>query len=105
MDRNDEVNENDRQAPVHTDYWIVQFQRGGAVVSRTSALRIERALDRRWSGRWIRFTDLFGSRLRVRRDQIVALRESTAPQRRRDRRLDRALERENKADRCEWEDD
>jgi hypothetical protein len=67
--------------------------------------RIERTLDRRDVPTWLRFTDWSGSRVRIRAAQIRSIVEHTPTQRATDRKLDRALEREAKADRRPWEDD
>jgi hypothetical protein len=74
-------------------------------VTQTMAERIERALDRCDVKLWLKFTDWAGSRVRIRAAQIRSIVEITPEQRANDRKLWRALRREEKADRRAWEDD
>jgi hypothetical protein len=67
--------------------------------------RIERALDRRDVAQWLKFTDWVGSRVRVRAVQVRAVVEITPEQRASERKLERALRLEEKADRRAWEDE
>jgi hypothetical protein len=53
----------------------------------------------------VKFTDWAGSRVRIRAAQIRSIVEITPEQRAPDRKLWRALRREEKADRRVWEDD
>jgi hypothetical protein len=74
-------------------------------VTRTSAGRILRDLDASPMPRWVRFVDLHGSRVCLRSELIQFVFESTAAQRSSERHFERALDREEKADRRTWEDD
>ena len=94
----------DLEAPQLGDYWMVRGEFGGFAVRAAVAARIERELDRRFPPRWIHFTDLAGSRVRVRSAQVRCVVEATAAQRATDRQLDRAREKEEEADRRPWED-
>ncbi|HEX6060211.1 MAG TPA: hypothetical protein VFZ11_14470 [Gemmatimonadaceae bacterium] len=94
----------DDEAPLG-DYWVVQGPMWWARVSPATAAAIERRITRLIRPRWIVFTDLAGSRIRVRAEMVRGLCECTAEQRATDRRLDRAQRREEKADRKPWEDD
>ena len=93
------------EAPGLGDYWMVRGEFGGYAVRPAVAAAIERELDRRWPRRWISFTDIAGSRVRVRSAQIRTLVEATAAQRATDRELDRARTAEEEADRRPWVDE
>jgi hypothetical protein len=87
------------------DFYVVSGEFGSACVTRETAEYIERRLSRLWVPRWIAFSDRVGSRVCVRSKNIRTICESTAAQRAQDRRLDRAREREYRADRPSWEND
>jgi hypothetical protein len=87
------------------DFYVVAGDFGAACVTRETARRIEETLDRWLVPTWIEFSDRVGSRLRVRTRTIRSIGESTTAQRAADRRLERAREREEKADRRPWEDE
>jgi hypothetical protein len=86
-------------------YFAVRGDFGVFYVTPTMAERIERALDRRDVAQWLKFTDWVGSRVRVRAVQVRAIVEITPEQRAGERKLERALRLEEKADRRAWEDD
>lgn len=86
-------------------FFAVRGEFGVFYVTRAMAERIERALDRRDVPSWLKFTDWVGSRIRLRSAGIRSIVEVTPEQRSAERKLDRALEREEKADRRAWEDD
>jgi hypothetical protein len=87
------------------DFHVVSGSFGAVCVSAKTARAIERELDRRRPPRWLAFRDRSGSRVRVRTREVRAVCESTAAQRAYDRRMERAREREERADRPAWEDD
>ena len=86
------------------DFFVVAGAVFCAGVTRETAARIERVLDRWIVPRWIVFYDRVGSRYRVRTNLIRSIVESTAEQRAADRRHDRAREREEKDDQRPWDD-
>lgn len=86
-------------------FFAVRGEFGVFFVTGTMAERIERALDRRDVPQWLKFTDWAGSRVRIRAAGIRAIVGMTPEQRSTDRKLERALRREEKADRRAWEDD
>lgn len=88
------------------DYWVISGDCGWYSVSAETAAEVTRRLTRRWlPARWVEFTDLSGSRVRVKARQVDVVYESTAAQRRRERAFARARKLERKADRRPWEDD
>ena len=86
-------------------FFAVRGEFGVFYVTQAMAERIERALDRRYVVQWLKFTDWAGSRVRIRAVGIRSIVEVTPEQRANDRKLHRALQREEKADRRAWEDD
>lgn len=88
------------------DFWVIYGTCGMFYVSEEVAREVEQKLDRRWwAPRWVRFTDLAGSRVRVLAREIQSVYESTAEQRTTERAFHRARREEDKADRLPWEDD
>lgn len=87
------------------DFYVVAGEFGRVSVTHAVAHRIQAVLDRWIVPTWIVFPDRVGSIVRVRTRHIRALVESTVEQRAADRRLDRAREEEEKADRRPWDDD
>ena len=87
------------------DYWVLSGDCGWYSVSAETAERVARCLTRPWLPRWVEFTDLSGSRVRVKARQVDVIFESTAAQRTRERAFARARKLERKADRRPWEDD
>ncbi|HEX2090955.1 MAG TPA: hypothetical protein VHG28_01080 [Longimicrobiaceae bacterium] len=86
------------------DYFTVAGYFGVFYVSAETARAVERSLDRVWTGRWLVFRDLSGSRIRVLRKLVYGVYESTAEQRRKDREFFRALQSETETDPRPWED-
>jgi len=91
--------------PGYGDFYVVSGAFGSVSVTGETARAIERSLDARRPVRWLLFRDRSGSRIRVRARDVRSVCESTAEQRAFDRRMDRAREREEQADRRQWEDD
>jgi hypothetical protein len=87
------------------DYWVVASQYDDFYVTRAVAESIMRELERPLLRRWLRFTDVNGSAVRVLAKQIDQVREWTKDQRAADRQFRRARRLEDKADRRPWEDD
>lgn len=85
-------------------FWVIFGEFGSFRISRATAHHLMRSLDRVWQAKWLCFTDLFGSRVRVRARHVRGVLECTKPQRVRERALDRALERELTEERTSWED-
>jgi hypothetical protein len=86
------------------DFFVVAGEFGVTCVTPDTASRIESILDRKDVPTWITFRDRVGSRIRVRTALIRSIGESTAAQRTADRRLERARQREEQADRRPWEE-
>lgn len=87
------------------DYWEIHGDCESFYVSRETAARVLRQLERRWTPRWIRFTDLYGATVRVRSARIQYVQECTQEQRAAERAFHRARRQEHKADRRPWEED
>jgi hypothetical protein len=86
------------------DYWVIASRYDDFYVTRAVAESIMRELERPLR-RWLRFTDVNGSEVRVLTRQIDQVREWTKDQRAADREFRRARRLEDKADRRPWEDD
>ena len=86
------------------DYFVVATQFDSYYVTADTARELGRALDRFWRPRWLKFVDRHGARAWVLARSVDAIRESTELQRAGDRTFNRALRREQKADR-RWDDD
>ena len=96
------------EPPSAGTYWVLRMECGGYYLGAAAARHVERQLGRWWAPRWLAFTDLTGSRIRVRRCDVRALVRSTPATRAADRRLERALEqeeKEEKRDRPDWLDE
>ena len=87
------------------DFFVVSGAFGALSVTAETAHAIARELDRRRPPKWLAFRDRSGSHVRVRTRDVRALCESTVSQRAYDRRMERAREREDRADRESWSDD
>lgn len=88
------------------DYYVVVSEYRTFHVTPDTAARIGRELERRWWGpRWLKFTDVSGSRIWVLRAQVQAVMESTERQRERDRLFFRAMRREEEEAEQEWGED
>lgn len=86
------------------DYFVVATQYDSYYVTPDTARELGRALDRFWRPCWLKFVDRHGARAWVLARSVDAIRESTELQRAGDRTFNRALRREQKADR-RWDDD
>ncbi|HEX7051947.1 MAG TPA: hypothetical protein VF188_17195 [Longimicrobiales bacterium] len=93
------------EQPPEDDYYVVACAWDDFYVTCDVAERILRELQAPSLPRWIRFTDVNGSRVCLRTRLIEYVRECTAAQRASARRFGRARELEDKADRRSWEDD
>lgn len=82
----------------YADHFVLSARSACWVVSALMARHVEACLDRWPPRRWIVFVDLSGSRIRIRREEIEYVVQSTAEQRARDRAFARAMRRERKAD-------
>jgi hypothetical protein len=96
--------ESDERLP-EDDYFEVGYEFEYYYVTAAVAERILRQLQSRVRPRWLRFTDVNGSRVCVRTRLIEYVRECTVAQRARERAFRRARRLEEKADRRPWEDD
>jgi hypothetical protein len=86
------------------DYFLIVTRGDTFYVSAETARRVGRMLERRWRPRWVKFVDLNGARAWVRADTVEAVHESTEAGRTSTRAFNRALRREEKADR-RWDED
>ena len=100
----DYFKEPDPQSP-ESDFYVISGDCGYYYVTQETAARIERCLGRVWVPRWVTFTDLSGSQVRIRARLIHCVFESTVAQRAYDREFERARKLEEKADRRPWEED
>jgi hypothetical protein len=87
------------------DFYTVAGEFGRFAVDRDVARHIKAVLDSWRPRRWIEFRDRAGSLIRVRPRQIRSIIESTAAQRAIDRKLERAQQDEENADRRPWDND
>jgi hypothetical protein len=87
------------------DYYVVDTRWEEFYVTRVSADRILRDLDASPAPEWIRFMDIYGSRVCLRCEAINFVRECTVAQRASERQFRRARRLEARADRRPWEDD
>lgn len=101
----DRFEEKEPEETPEGDFWEVSGESGFFYVSEDTARRILGELGRRPPPRWLRFTDLFGSEVRVLSRHVHLVEESTEAQRARARRFRRARRDEERADRRPWEDD
>jgi len=85
---------NDSDVSTLGDYFVVVTRARQFFVSKVIAQFVESRLDHWSRPRWITFVDLFGSRVRVRRDTILYVAQRTADQRASHRAFDRAFQRE-----------
>ncbi|MBV9880253.1 MAG: hypothetical protein JO180_07135 [Gemmatirosa sp.] len=87
------------------DFHVVSGPFGALSITAETARAIAQALDRRRPPRWLAFRDRAGSHIRIRTRDVRAICESTAEQRAYDRRMARARDREERAERPSWDDD
>lgn len=90
---------------VPTDYWIVSSEVGDFAVSAAEAGSVISALSETNAKPWVQFEDLFGARRRLRAKRIDAVWESTAEQRRKERRFNSERRAEAKRDERPWEEE
>jgi hypothetical protein len=105
MNRLELVLDNQAQPERKEDFYRVVARYSWFVVSRQTAMAIERQLMQASPPRWIVFRDLMGARHRLQAKRIDRISESTAAQRAAAREFDREREREDKDDRSPWDDD
>jgi len=86
------------------EFYTVSARYSTFYVDGATAARIGRSLERRWRPRWVKFTDLVGSRTWLRTDSIESIWESTPAQRERDRVFQRQRNDEARKDGPEWGD-
>ncbi len=96
--------EEPRERPSGPEYWEVAARNAWFCVDEPTARDLLEKLDRRRPPRWLRFTDLFGSKARVRSADIVHVIESTVAQRAANRNFRQALQSEEQGGRRPWED-
>lgn len=89
-------------APRAGTYWVLRTESGWFYLDPPTAMRIQRIIRRWWGPRWLTFTDRAGSRACIRRADVRTLDESTPATRAEERRLEMALEQEQKEQRPPW---
>lgn len=89
-------------APQAGTFWELRTDNAFFYLDARTAQRILRLLGRWWAPRWIAFTDRAGSQVRLRRTDVRTLVESTPTTRAAERRLEIALEAEDRAQRPPW---
>ena len=94
-----------RERDVPGNYWIVCTEVGNFAVTRTQAERVMDMLEDGDKGRWVAFTDLFGSRHRIRGKRIDGVWESTVEQRLRERRFRDERRKEREDDCNPWDEE
>jgi hypothetical protein len=87
------------------DFYEVYGGYGPFIVTRETAMEIERRLNELPPPMWIVFHDAMGSRHRISAQRIYRISESTAAQREASRAFDRARKLEAREGRLPWEDD
>ena len=87
----------------YRDYWAISTETDTFYVTANEAKRVIDTLERRWSPRWITFTELFGATIRIRSRVIECVWESSAEHRQAGRDFRRALEEEQNVDRHPWD--
>ncbi len=93
------------EMPEANDFFVLYGEFGTFFITRDTASRIDALLDGSAVPRWLVFTDLSGSRIRVLSRHVTGLYESTSAQRAAEREFHRARKLEDKADARPWEDD
>jgi hypothetical protein len=78
------------------DYFVVSAKCGEWCVSTEMVRFVEAALDADPRPSWVKFVDLSGSRVRIKTDDVVSIRQSTAEQRAATRAFRRSLRQEYK---------
>jgi hypothetical protein len=96
----------DRPDPVPPeDYYEVNTDNETFYVLPEVADRVVRAVERWWPPRWLEFTDVSGSAVRVRTRLVECVRARRASHRAAARESRRARRQEEKADWRPWEDE
>lgn len=90
---------------VPDDYWIVSSEVGNFAVSAAEAGSVISALSASDAKSWVQFEDLFGACRRLRAKRIDGVWESTAEQRRRERRFTSERRSEAKRDQRPWDEE
>jgi len=91
--------------PPEENFFVIRGECGLFYVARDTAVAVAETLEQDEPPRWIRFTDLQGSEVRVRSALIDCIVESTARQRDAERRFLRARQREDAEDQRPWEEE
>ena len=94
--------EEDGEAPRAGTYWVLRTALGWFYLDPPTAARVQRVIRRWWAPRWLTFTDRAGSRVCIRRDDVRTMDESTPATRAAERRMEMALEAEQKEQRPPW---
>lgn len=87
------------------EYWVIETRPDTFIVSRETAMEVERRLDQLPPPRWVVLRDMSGGRHRILVSDIYRITESTPATRAACRAFWRARRLEDKNDRRPWEDD
>jgi hypothetical protein len=93
------------ELPEADEFFVLYGEFGTFFLARDAAVRLDALLDGPSIPRWLVFTDLSGSRIRVLGRHVTGLYESTAAQRAAEREFHRARRLEDKADARPWDDE
>ena len=99
------LEEPEERPPELEEYWLVATPWDIHYVTAEEARKVNRQMDRILPWRWVRFVDVYGSRVRVRKAWIGQVRESTKSQRSTERQFRRAQREEEKSERRPWEEE
>ena len=97
-----QTEEEEGGAPRAGTYWVLRTDSGWFYLDTPTAMCVQRTLRRWWVPRWLTFTDRTGSRVCIRSADLRNLDESTPSTRAAERRLEMALEAEQKEQRPPW---
>lgn len=95
--------ERERLSPRYGEYFVLESAAGDWMISCEMVRFVERELDRWPRRRWIRFVDVLGSRVRLRRDLIRALRQSSVEIRAEWRRFKDERQKESQDEPSDWD--
>ncbi len=98
------LGEPEEERPPASEFFVVAAKYELFYVSRETAERLLAELADGRPPRWLRFTDVYGSKVTLRGPLIEYVRECTEAQRTAEREFHRARHRERKADRT-WDDE
>jgi hypothetical protein len=104
MEQTKQRPEEPRDPEVPLDYFIVATSLMEWYVSREIAAFIDECLEETPAPRWVTFVDLTGARVRVRARLLQYVAQCTVDQRALARAMQRAMNREAKADR-DWDEE